>query len=100
MEGGGKIYWVAICKIETEKNAPIRANRFFDDRMDEVDASVRKCGLCTWKLAWLAPLASAPVPIALTFGLSTDCKAHHILTAMFAGGALFAGSCVLTWVWQ
>ena len=29
-----------------------------------------------------------------------DCKGHHILTAMFDGGALFAGSCVLTWVWQ
>ena len=46
---------------------------------------------------------AAPLLTALIFGLlayATDCKGRHILTAMFAGGALFAGSCALTWVWQ
>jgi hypothetical protein len=46
---------------------------------------------------------AAPLLTALTFGLvacAADYKGHHILTAMFAGGALLAGSCVLTSVWQ
>jgi hypothetical protein len=45
---------------------------------------------------------AAPLLTALTFGLlayATDCKGRYILTAMFAGGALFAGSCVLTSAW-
>jgi hypothetical protein len=46
---------------------------------------------------------AAPLLTAFAFGLvaySVDCKGCHILTAMLAGGALFARSCVLTSVWQ
>jgi hypothetical protein len=46
---------------------------------------------------------AAPLMAGLTFGLlaySADCKGRYILTAMFTGGTLFAGSCALNWVWQ
>jgi hypothetical protein len=46
---------------------------------------------------------AAPLLTAFAFGLvayAADCEGYHILTAMLAGGALFAGSCVLTSVWQ